>query len=1076
MAPPRIVAVLATVAALGSAAASPSARTSLLGSPFSDVLAARARLSAALAASDGFAPPAPSAGAGRVSLTILSPAVPTGVAAARVDWSVPAGYELTGSPAWPFLTLHCAGGADADIIDAAPLPAAQGAGATELRLPAVGGCDYEARILVVTTPPGAPSVGAAPVLLAALPATAVVSVAARSGAVPVLSADTDPVGTRLAFGDAPGDVLVTWTSMNATAPAFVRVGTTAGGPYPLTFGAPAAPVTYREGDLCHAPANESSVVSYLFPGWFYTVPVTGLAPGATYFAVYGQDGGTVAPEVSFRTRLPPGPDVPVRFAAFGDSATYPVFPGTVTTVDLVLAEHAEGGGLNFTAVIGDLGYAEGSTLVWALWTGFVWPVASAMPFQVTVGNHETNCATCFGNNVSMEALWQGPFPLAFGDDSGGEGGFPTFARYRAPPASPGHGVFWYSFDVGSVHFALLSSEHDYTAGSAQRAWIAADLAAVDRATTPWVVVGLHRPVYNSYNDSDWNIAVAAAAQLEPLFVQHSVDLVLSGHYHSWLRTTSVRNFTVDPTGASPVYVTVGTGGATYHNETVRSGAGAWTAAGGAEWGFGIVEAFNRSALRWTFHSNAAGGAVHDEAWILRPGRGAVGERAVPAAPPPSTSAPAPAGAPLPPAPTRPSAPHAPEQIHLTLHSDPDTLVATWTSFEAVAGPAPPLVQSGPVPGALNRTSAGTAWVYPVDTCPGNSTRAMHTVAFAAPRHADTYYRVSGDNGTTWSPVLGPVRAPSVRDDGSVAVSLFGDMGINTAPAPNSVAALANDTRDGLHDLIIHFGDSCYNCDDECGAVGDAFLNAAQAYSALTPTVYGNGNHEGGPLKQYSEFVNRLAPGQAALSAAANSTSTRWVSWSIPGCCAFFMIDTDAWIYPLVWPLAGPQWDWLQSRVALINRTETPWVVVIGHRAMYCTKTDDGECNSEAETLRYGQLEQFWGLESLLVAAGADFYFAGHTHHYEACWPVREGTATQTDYVNPRATVHIQSGIAGTGPGGDPFAVPQQPWERFRDESYSPSYGRLVFVNASVAVYTQYFAENRSVLDTMTVVQERHGPF
>jgi hypothetical protein len=38
----------------------------------------------------------------------------------------------------------------------------------------------------------------------------------------------------------------------------------------------------------------------------------------------------------------------------------------------------------------------------------------------------------------------------------------------------------------------ISSEHDITEGSEQYAWLAADLAAVNRSVTPWVVVTAHR--------------------------------------------------------------------------------------------------------------------------------------------------------------------------------------------------------------------------------------------------------------------------------------------------------------------------------------------------------------------------------------------------------------------------------------------------------------------------------------------------------------------------------------------------------------------------------------------------------
>jgi hypothetical protein len=46
-----------------------------------------------------------------------------------------------------------------------------------------------------------------------------------------------------------------------------------------------------------------------------------------------------------------------------------------------------------------------------------------------------------------------------------------------------------------------------------------------------------------------------------------------------------------------------------------------------------------------------------------------------------------------------------------------------------------------------------------------------------------------------------------------------------------------------------------------------------------------------------------------------------------------------------------------------------------------------------------------------------------THHYERTWPVFNGTETSQNYWNPTSTVHVQSGIAGTG-GADQFSVAQ----------------------------------------------------
>lgn len=56
-----------------------------------------------------------------------------------------------------------------------------------------------------------------------------------------------------------------------------------------------------------------------------------------------------------------------------------------------------------------------------------------------------------------------------------------------PGEDPSTRNLWYSFNQGPIHFILMSSEHDFTQGSAQYKWILNDLAAVDKEVTPWIV-------------------------------------------------------------------------------------------------------------------------------------------------------------------------------------------------------------------------------------------------------------------------------------------------------------------------------------------------------------------------------------------------------------------------------------------------------------------------------------------------------------------------------------------------------------------------------------------------------------
>jgi hypothetical protein len=85
------------------------------------------------------------------------------------------------------------------------------------------------------------------------------------------------------------------------------------------------------------------------------------------------------------------------------------------------------------------------------------------------------------------------------------------------------------------------------------------------------------------------------------------------------------------------------------------------------------------------------------------------------------------------------------------------------------------------------------------------------------------------------------------------------------------------------------------------------------------------------------------------------------SFSLCLCCRnqplvhFVAIDTDAWIYPTEWARMEPQWTFLRDDLARVNRSVTPWVVVYGHRALYCGYDSATECGLEAEALRYGRL-------------------------------------------------------------------------------------------------------------------------
>jgi hypothetical protein len=89
----------------------------------------------------------------------------------------------------------------------------------------------------------------------------------------------------------------------------------------------------------------------------------------------------------------------------------------------------------------------------------------------------------------------------------------------------------------------MSTEHDYTPGSAQYAWLEAELkaAAMRRSTFPWLFLIGHRPMYSS-DTSEWSDHSPGAEfqrLVEPLMLAYKVDLYLCGHMHMYeVRTSS----------------------------------------------------------------------------------------------------------------------------------------------------------------------------------------------------------------------------------------------------------------------------------------------------------------------------------------------------------------------------------------------------------------------------------------------------------------------------------------------------------------------------------------------------------
>lgn len=66
-------------------------------------------------------------------------------------------------------------------------------------------------------------------------------------------------------------------------------------------------------------------------------------------------------------------------------------------------------------------------------------------------------------------------------------------------------------------------------------WLQDELKRVDREKTPWLIVLMHAPLYNS-NEAHYMEGESMRAVFESWFVHHKVDIVFAGHVHAYERS------------------------------------------------------------------------------------------------------------------------------------------------------------------------------------------------------------------------------------------------------------------------------------------------------------------------------------------------------------------------------------------------------------------------------------------------------------------------------------------------------------------------------------------------------------
>jgi len=134
------------------------------------------------------------------------------------------------------------------------------------------------------------------------------------------------------------------------------------------------------------------------------------------------------------------------------------------------------------------------------------------------------------------------FPALGNHDANTDRGAPYFGIFSLPASGESGGVAseteaYYSFNYANIHFVALDTElSDRLPGSTMYRWLIEDLKANDQ---DWTIVFFHRPLYSKgRHDSDDTGSTMSQMRMHypPVFETYGVDLVFSGHNHSYERS------------------------------------------------------------------------------------------------------------------------------------------------------------------------------------------------------------------------------------------------------------------------------------------------------------------------------------------------------------------------------------------------------------------------------------------------------------------------------------------------------------------------------------------------------------
>lgn len=283
--------------------------------------------------------------------------------------------------------------------------------------------------------------------------------------------------------------------------------------------------------------------------------------------------------------------------------------------------------------------------------------------------------------------------------------------------------------------------------------------------------------------------------------------------------------------------------------------------------------------------------------------------------------------------------------------------------------------------------------------------------------------------------------------GSSQIAVVGELG----PGPNSSSVLSRMSKLDF-ETTLHLGDMAKSL-AKAGPKALEFMEMLQPTTSKMPFMTLPGDLE--ELEIYQLLFKKGVP---------------WYSFTVDH-VKFIVLWTDAVVdlgaatpkWSSHQAAAAKQLQWLEKELESANTMEAralrPWIIVAGHRPLYCSVLRP-TCSSEASRLRSV-------LEPLFVKYAVDLYFSSGVHAYERSFRVLNGSVCNMEGNAACGPVHLVNGDAGD----PPLKYVDLP-ARFTAQRHPglPGYGELI-VNATTLQYRQLEAISGLVSDQLLLAKK-----